>query len=165
MIGGWWSFAIPTSSREVFWFSTAISVRNLPKDLHFNTSRKSKNIAALELLAQLVLLRSRQRSHLGETISLQISQLTDSQVCSHVVGKLYARTYPLAAVLQEMVLDSLQHHRFIALGWLPGKKNTWADFLSRTADSSQLLRHFDPQKRVIIDPHDRAWWTLLGSQG
>ena len=81
-------------------------------------------------------------------------------VCTHVVGKWYARSYPLAAVLQELALDSVSNSEFIALGWIPGITNVWADRLSREP-VADLQAVFSVGSRRRIDVHSRRFWNLL----
>ena len=159
-IGGWFLPAgTCLSPWNIHYFSIQLDVAALPAWFLNGKSEVQRSIAALEALAQLVLLDG-QRRRLGSDSNLgwlSLRQACDNAgvVCATQKGLSMAQ--PLASVLQSMALYAGQHKINLRLSHVAGQRNGWADALSRGREKDRaFFAELDPQKQWQPD-----WESLL----
>ena len=163
-IGGWW---IAPGDRlcpgHIYYFSIAIHLGELPawfvKPLGADKRDLQPLIAALEALAQLVLLEARCSSlpRTGDIGWLAIQQACDNMGVVGACAKGMSLKEPLATVLQSAGLFCAEQGLDLRLSHVAGIRNAWADSLSRgfSADPS-FWRQLDRRRRVLPN-----WRRLL----
>ena len=147
-LGGWW---LPPNKEmaqaNVCWFSIQVSSSNLPK--WFTESSKSFQscIAALEALAQLMLLIGRMRDLEQPSREVwRMHQLCDNLATVAVSRKQLSMTKPLCYVLQAAGFYCCRFGIEMVCQHIAGVRNEWADALSR-----DQLGGFNPDLRVNFD--------------
>ena len=107
-----------------------------------------KCIAALEALAQLVLLllQVQQADVVAKHVVLQFSQLCDNAGVTAASAKMLSQSEPLCWALQCLGYYCCKHSVSLSLSHIAGIRNTWADTLSRGDMPSGFL----PQNRILL---------------
>ena len=158
-IGGWF---LPPGAvlhpRNVFYFSFLINKDELPAWFVASGKPLQRYIAALEALAQLVLLSCQQ-----QTLSLDgglrwvsLRQSCDNAGVVSASNKGMSMQQPLAGVLQAIALFAARHQLLLRMTHVAGTRNEWADTLSRGLVSNPLWDMLDPSKQMHPD-----WLALL----
>ena len=108
-----------------------------------------KNIASLELLAQLALLWCRRDFIMNSPYQIQLIHDCDNIGSVASNNKLFSTKKPLCYVLQATVSWACALRCSLDLNHLPGRDNDWADWLSR--DNHSFINQLDKHKRYKID--------------
>ena len=153
--GGWFLCPGETLAAEnIWWFSVQLTASDLPGWFHTGAKDLQGVIAALEALAQLVLLACQQQ-HLNIHSATQwvcLRQWCDNMGVVASSHKGLSLKQPLAGVLQSIALFAAKHHLNLCLSHVAGERNEWADCLSRAFPVHGL----DQSKRLQPD-----WLALL----
>ena len=159
-IGGWF---LPANAAlhpsNIFHFSFQLEQDALPPWFCQNGAQPQQHIAALEALAQLVLLDA-QRQHLGDICQagwISLRQSCDNAGVVAASHKGLSLKQPLASVLQSLGLYAARHKLQLRISHVAGSRNEWADVLSRgRALDADFFKSLDPDKQLQID-----WLRLL----
>jgi hypothetical protein len=149
-IGGWW---LPSNScslkpLNINWFSQTGTRQDLPAWFTKDAGDLQSIIAALEALAQLVLMTCRCKGKENHpNFTLVLKQLCDNQGVVGASAKALSNKPPLSHVLQATSHHAVHSHVALQVQHVAGIRNAWADSLSR--GSSQ----------------DPDFWKELDSQG
>ena len=142
-IGGWF---LPANAAlhpsNIFHFSFQLEQDALPPWFCQNGAQPQQHIAALEALAQLVLLDA-QRQHLGDICQagwISLRQSCDNAGVVAASHKGLSLKQPLASVLQSLGLYAARHKLQLRISHVAGSRNEWADVLSRTKASDADFR-------------------------
>ena len=137
----------------VAWFAEMWDISELRKTWPFLTKPAQAYIASFETLAQFALLQS--TYHISGHSHLQVNVPTGTDNTATEVGlnKLFTTKWPLCHFLS--LIASWSHAHGIALmpSHIPGKKNVWADELSR--DNLKRFAH-RRQERLRFSPASLA---------
>eukprot|EP00435_Cladocopium_sp_Y103_P069545 s709_g33.t1 len=133
-IGGW--FLCPSdklAAGNIWWFSVQLKAGDLPPWFKSSSGDLQGCIAALEALAQLVLLACQQQHFAIHSASQWVSlrQWCDNMGVVASSHKGLSLKQPLARVLQSIALFASEHHLTPHLRHVAGERNVWADRLSR----------------------------------
>ena len=125
-IGGW-----VITPRAVAWFAEMWEISELRQTWPFLTKPAQSYIASFETLAQFALLQSTYHVSGHSHLQIQVPTGTDNTVSEAGLNKLFTTKWPLCHFLR--LIASWSHAHGIALmpSHIPGKKNVWADDLSR----------------------------------
>ena len=159
-IGGWFLPAGAALQPEnIYYYTIQGDVGALPSWFMAGERGIQRKIAALEALAQLVLLDG-QKQHLQEQIGLGWISLRQACGNAGVVGashKGLSLKQPLASVLQSMAVFACRRKINLRIAHVAGARNHWADALSRgPALDPEFFAALDPAKRLVPD-----WEALL----
>ena len=153
-LGGWWLPAgAPLRPECVQYFSVRITWDDLPDWFRPASGDLQSCIAALEALAQLLLLACRVEAQ--EVSQHQVGWLAIRQMCDNlgVVGasaKQLSLKRPSAAVLQSCALFCSSKRLTLRSSHVAGERNEWADMLSRGADRfNDFWQKLSPQQRCF----------------
>ena len=147
-IGGW----IITKS-HVAWFSETWTMTDLRQTWPFLTKTAQSYISSFEALAQFALLQTAYRLVQHSHYQFSLPTGSDNTAAESSLNKLFTTTWPLCHFLKAVA--SWAHAKGIALqvSHIPGKKNDWADELSR--NNLHRFQH-RPGQRVRFQPVDLA---------
>ena len=125
-IGGW---VIPPTA--VAWFAETWDLTEIRLAWPFLTKGAQAYIASFETLAQFALLQCTHRITGHGHLQVLVPTGTDNTATEAGLNKLFTTKWPLSHFLQ--LIAAWSHAQGIALqpSHIPGKKNTWADDLSR----------------------------------
>ena len=125
-IGGW----VITSS-AVAWFAETWDMTQVRQAWPFLTKSAQAYIASFETLAQFALLQCTHRITGHGHLQVLVPTGTDKTATEAGLNKLFTTKWHLSRFLQ--LIAAWSHAQGIALqpSHIPGKKNTWADDLSR----------------------------------
>ena len=125
-IGGW----VITGSAAA-WFGETWSIAEIRKTWPFLTKPAQRYIASFETLAQFALLQCTHRITGHRHLQVRVPTGTDNTATEAGINKLFTTKWPLSHFLK--LIASWSHAHGVALQptHIPGKKNTWADELSR----------------------------------
>ena len=141
----WWTFPVDADA-EAWLFDR--------KDSRCST-------AAIELLGILVALKLVMgRGFSSFEADFYVEAWTDSEAAARASRRWYSSRPPMLRILREMAVVCWKTQSEIWLKHVPGKKNVWADFLSRHAEPDIRRAGFDPGKQLHIDLRSPAFWTL-----
>ena len=159
-VGGWF---LPEDAElhpsNIFWFSCELEWADLPAWFTKDLRDLQSAIAALEALAQLILL-SCQRSQLS--LESKIGRISLRQQCDNMgvvcsTAKHLSMKQPLASVLQSTALFCLKEQVNLKISHVAGVRNEWADILSRGAmRDPSFWAQLSPSKQLSPD-----WLGLL----
>ena len=125
-IGGW--VITPTA---LAWFAETWDITQIRQAWPFLTKGAQAYIASFETLAQFALLQCTHRITGHGHLQVLVPTGTDNTATEAGLNKLFTTKWPLSHFLQ--LIAAWSHAQGIALqpSHIPGKKNTWADDLSR----------------------------------
>ena len=135
-VGGW---LLPEGAElhpsNIFWCSCEVEWAAVPAWFTKDLRDLQSAIAALEALAQLILL-SCQRSQLS--LEAKMGRISLRQQCDNMgvvcsTAKHLSMKQPLASVLQSTALFCLKERITLKISHVAGVRNEWADILSRGA--------------------------------
>ena len=146
-IGGWFINSNKQketiSPSDIFWFSHQGSISDLPDNQDWNQNLQ-KNIASLELLAQLALLWCRRDFIMNSPYQVNLIHDCDNIGSVATNNKLFSTKKPLCYVLQATVSWARSLRYSLDLNHLPGR-----DWLSR--DRKPFIDQLDQGKRHEIN--------------
>ena len=147
-IGGW--VITPTA---VAWFAEMWDISELRRTWNFLTKPAQAYIASFETLAQFALLQSTYHVSGHSHLHIHVPTGTDNTATEAGLNKLFTTKWPLCHFLR--LIASWSHAHGIALlpSHIPGKKNVWADELSR--DNLKRFAH-RRHERLRFSPESRA---------
>ena len=145
-IGGWF-----ISSRSVSWFAETWDFQQVQEQWPCLTKEAQRYIACFETLAQLALMRVAWTAEGQAVRGMCMPSGTDNTAAEAGVNKLFTTAWPLQVFVQLVAAWAYKHKWSVLASHIPGKRNVWADQLSRGNTSA-----FDskPQARVRFRPHD-----------
>ena len=156
-IGGW--FLLPGAAlhpSNICYFTYQLQHSELPRWFTRPGKDLQAYIAALEALAQLVLLDCQRRVIQMHSIFAWISlrQFCDNAGVVCVSQKGLSLRQPLAGVLQFTALYAAEHRLQLKITHVAGERNVWADALSRGPSvNPEFWRDLDISKKLQPDWH------------
>ena len=139
---------------NIYYFTYQLEHSDLPSWLTKPGKDLQACIAALEALAQLVLLDCQRRVIRMHSSFAWISlrQLCDNAGVVCVLHKGLSLRQPLAAVLQSTALYAAEHHLQLKITHVAGQRNIWADALPRALSvNTEFWRDLDISKKLEPD--------------
>ena len=150
-LGGWWlPDGAPVDAAEIHWFSVQLTRKSLPSWFRAEGSASLQAcIAALEAVAQLILLvlRRRHAQLLSSTVTVQFRQLCDNAGVTAASVKSMSQKEPLSFVLQALGYYCCKWNLTLHCSHIAGERNVWADRLSR----NEIPAGVDLRKRCFVD--------------
>ena len=150
-LGGWWlPYGAPVDAAEICWFSVQLTRKSLPSWFRADgNSSLQACVAALEALAQLILLalRRRQAQLVYSTVTVQFRQLCDNAGVTAASVKSMSQKEPLSFVLQALGYYCCRWNLTLHCSHVAGERNVWADRLSR----DEIPVGVDLRKRCFVD--------------
>ena len=150
-LGGWW---LPTgctlAPQNTLWFQISLQHSDLPAWFCSPQSNMQCRIAALEALAQLVLLILQVQETAApqvQSILVQVPQLCDNAALASLSSKMLSQKNPLSYMLQAIGYFSCKLGVILQVSHIAGVRNIWADMLSR----GKALEGFNMANRRCID--------------
>ena len=150
-LGGWW---LPTgctlAPQNTLWFQISLQHSNLPAWFCSPQSNMQCRIAALEALAQLVLLILQVQGTAApqvQSILVQVPQLCDNAGVASLSSKMLSQKNPLSYMLQAIGYFSCKLGVILQVSHIAGVRNIWADMLSR----GKVPEGFNMANRRCID--------------
>ena len=146
VVGGWWhKDPTPKNEQEVRWFSMELRPDMFPAWFCMSLE-PAKNIAFYEALAQVFLLQG-QMEDSGKQLSrvpVAVRGWCDNEPTVGSAAKFYSGVKPLEFALQAMTFVSAEVGAECYISHLDGRRNVWADALSRRDKRSALGLQFSP---------------------
>ena len=150
-LGGWW---LPTgctlAPQNTLWFQISLQHSDLPAWFCSPQSNVQCRIAALEALAQLVLLILQVQDTAApqvQSILVQVPQLCDNAAVASLSSKMLSQKNPLSYMLQAIGYFSCKLGVILQVSHIAGVRNIWADMLSR----GKVPEGFNMANRRCID--------------
>ena len=150
-LGGWW---LPTgctlAPQNALWFQISLQHGDLPAWFCSPQSNMQCRIAALEALAQLVLLILQVQETAApqvQSILVQVPQLCDNAAVASLSSKMLSQKNPLSYMLQAIGYFSCKLGVILQVSHIAGVRNIWADMLSR----GRVPEGFNVANRRCID--------------
>ena len=146
-IGGWWQTSTSESPASFGWFELQFKRSDFPSDFELPLDL-NHCISSLELLAQLALLRGRNR--LGySSHKMALRQLSDNTPTEGAINKLFTTSKPMIWFLQPLIATAVSLGVELTVDHEPGHSNILADGVSRA--KTEILSQFNPANRVKTD--------------
>ena len=150
-LGGWW---LPTgctlAPQNALWFQISLQHGDLPAWFCSPQSNMQCRIAALEALAQLVLLILQVQETAApqvQSILVQVPQLCDNAAVASLSSKMLSQKNPLSYMLQAIGYFSCKLGVILQVSHIAGVRNIWADMLNR----GRVPEGFNVANRRCID--------------
>ena len=161
-IGGWWSPSLPHEPRNIHWFHMDITRKDLP-DWWGVDRDLQKSIAALEALAQAVLLELRCNS-LGNNklLRVEMAQQSDNMGVVGCAAKWSCSKAPLCFAMQSLAYQASSRGVRVSIDHICGARNSWADKISRLSlpEGKPFRNELDESKRheVVLRKFTEEPW-------
>ena len=151
VVGGWVAEGAPSSKHETWWFHETLNPTEHP--WAFDKGDAKQRIAAIELYGTLLL--TMVMIHMT-TVSarVQLPMVTDNQGNAYAVLGHATRRWPNAAILMELMLQTLVAQATPHIQHVKRDKNVWADQLTHLD-----FEGFDYSKEIDLTCHKQ--WKIL----
>ena len=157
-LGGWFCDGPNDGLSDIHWFKLRLDMSDLPDWLRPQVSAQQR-IAFWELLAQVILVALRLRTASGIKGCLRVRQVCDNSTAVSVSKKFFCTKAPLSYGLQALAWHASQACADIQISFCPGKKNVWADKISRWEQFPEFMAQLNPAGEIkdfsireILDP-------------
>lgn len=159
-LGGWWNDSSTAGTAGIRWFRLQLEMADLPNWMRPQVSAQQR-IAFWELLAQVILAFLRFRELSGVHGTVCIGQSCDNAGAVSAMHKFFSTKAPMSFGLQALAWHAVQASAEVSVSFIPGKKNIWADKISRWHEYPDFIASLDASGEVtdfsIRDVLDPVW--------